>query len=379
MNTGDTLEVIGQQLQDMRENKLDIMANTGWPSVRAVNYGDDYQDSSIEEFHPRGVMLQMNNPRTNQSEPFGLNNLAHTQIAQHLGIPKKYYDTLTQEQPDLLVQNINDRMKFNPSDRMIRTLNGKLRAFLSNGYRAIDTDQLFEAVWPTISGLDLQVKSAKLTERQFYLKAVHREMTGEIGVGQIMRAGFMMKASDVGCGEIQVCRWYEELRCTNGWVVEKTLGQRHIGRKTEVGNIDNSREHFTDETRQAEDNAFVLKFRDSVSAIFNPAEFDKSLDRFREAKQAVITVPIDEAVEYVADKYRFTDTEKGSVLDHLARSGDPTKFGLGAAITRAAEDLEDYDRSTEFEARGTQLVDMTSKEWNKFAHVSVNAQGIRNN
>lgn len=372
MNTGDTLEVIGQQLANMKSNKLDIMVNTGNPTLRAVNYGTR-KDGELDNNElsdgprPRGVMLDIHNPRTNRVEPFGLNNLARAQIAQHLGIPKKYCDTLADEQPDLLAQNINDRMKYTPADRMIRTLDGKVRAFLSNGYRAIDTDQLFEAVWPTISALKLDVKSAKLTERNFYLKATHREMTGEIAVGKMMRAGFMMKSSDVGCGEIQVCRWYEECICTNGWVVEKTLGQRHIGRKTEVGNIDNSREHFTDETRQAEDKAFVLKFRDSVAAIFNPVEFDKSLDRFRKAKAARITAPLKEVVEHVADKYRFTDDEAGSVLDHLARGGDPTKFGLAAAITRTAEDLDDYDRVTEFEARGTQLVDMTGTEWSKFA------------
>tara|TARA_B100000586_G_C20085625_1_gene417502 strand:- start:646 stop:1614 length:969 start_codon:yes stop_codon:yes gene_type:complete len=316
-------------------------------------------------------MLHIDNPRTKTVDPFTLNNWSETQLAQHLKISKNYFDLLKAEQPDLLAYNINDRMKHMPKDRLFRTMNGTVRAFLSNSYKTMDIDEVFMAIWPIIEDLGLTVRSAKLTERHFYLKCVHTKLTGEIGVGQAMCAGFMLKTSDVGGGSFTLAEWIEELICTNGWVAEKVTEEKHLGRKSRVGSIENSREYFTDKTRMMEDKTFVSQCKDTVSAMFNPVRFEKTLDRFRKAKGIEISAPLKESVEVVSDKFRFNESESNGILEHLSRGGDPTKFGLAAAITRTAEDLKDYDRSTEFEGLGTRVVDMSSSEWSRIETAAI--------
>ena len=65
-----------------------------------------------------------------------LNEIAHRQIGEHLRIPAKYYDYIKEEFPDLLLENVNYLFNEKPSTRMIRTLDGTARAFLSERYRA---------------------------------------------------------------------------------------------------------------------------------------------------------------------------------------------------------------------------------------------------
>jgi hypothetical protein len=45
------------------------------------------------------------------------------------------------------------------------------------------------------------------------------------------------------------------------------------------------------------------------------------------------------------------------------RGDDLSQFGLINAVTRTAQDIPCYDRATEFEAMGGELLEMNVKEW----------------
>jgi hypothetical protein len=146
----------------------------------------------------------------------------------------------------------------------------------------------------------------------------------------------------------------------------KMFSQTHIGKSTSNG-VDNASEFFKDSTRMLADAAFFHKVKDTVEGMFDKDSFEKALLPMVEAGKQEITADPIKVVEYVADKYRFNDEEKGSCLGHLIRGGDLSKLGLGAAITRTAQDLGDYDRATEFEATGSKLVALPRVEWEKVA------------
>ena len=348
MKTGKTITQLAERLEYIREFGKDLVGSTG--NVTAIGNGDLTLDLGVEG-----------------RDPSPLNDVAHSQVAASVKIPKAYYDRMREQDPELLAHNVNTWFRKEPKNKMFRTLDNTVRAFVSDRFRPLDNADLAEAVLPTLANLELQVESCELTERRMYIKAYHPTLTSEPKVGTIMAAGVVIKGSDVGMGSTEVLRSVKEMRCTNGWIIEKTISQRHIGRKTSVGDVDNAREFFTDQTRQTEDRAFFLKMRDTVKSLFNKDEFEKSLTKFKEAGEQEITADPMKVVEYVADKYRFTDDEKGSCLNHLIRGGDLSKLGLGAAITRTAQDLECYDRATEFEATGTKLVELPRKEWDKVA------------
>ena len=64
-----------------------------------------------------------------------------------------------------------------------------------------------------------------------------------------------------------------------------------------------------------------------------------------------------------AKKFGLTEAERGSVLTHLIRGGDLSQYGLVNAVTRAAEDADDYDRATAFETLGGRIVELPRAEW----------------
>ena len=49
----------------------------------------------------------------------------------------------------------------------------------------------------------------------------------------------------------------------------------------------------------------------------------------------------------------------------MIRGGDLSLYGLSNAITRAAQDVESYDRSTEMESIGYTVLGMSRSDWQR--------------
>ena len=90
MKQGRTLEQLGQELQRQRTARADFIADT-----RQLNFKTDNNKSRIT--------FESNN----KTLVFGINQLAHQQIASRLGIPLKYYQRMQAEAPALLDENVN--------------------------------------------------------------------------------------------------------------------------------------------------------------------------------------------------------------------------------------------------------------------------------
>ena len=55
------------------------------------------------------------------------------------------------------------------------------------------------------------------------------------------------------------------------------------------------------------------------------------------------------------------------MLRHLIAEGDLSGYGLVNAVTHFSQEVEDYDRATEFEALGGKLIELPVKEWKELA------------
>src|SRR3970040_5988 len=79
---------------------------------------------------------------------YGITNLARRQLADKLKIPFTYFERMRTEQPALLDRNVNTWLQTDNERRMIRTLDGQVRAVLSDRYRRLDNFDLAENVLP---------------------------------------------------------------------------------------------------------------------------------------------------------------------------------------------------------------------------------------
>jgi len=293
---------------------------------------------------------------------FPLNAHAEGQIASRLKVPKRFWDRLIEDYPDELVEMVRAMFVKEHEERMLRTLDGKGRAFLSNRYRRIDNvDILTQAIVPAFSQFpEVEIRSAAITDTKMHVKATFPNVEAEIRVGEIMRAGVAISNSEVGAGGFNVSLFTEVLLCTNGMIGEKLLNKTHTGSRL-TGDDDGS--IFSDETLAAADKATMLEARDLILSAADSAKFEALVASCRGLTEIEVEAPAPKAVEELGDRHDLTETEQESILDHLIRGGDFTAWGYTNAVTRTAEDADDYERATELERLGGKLVELPAQDW----------------
>jgi hypothetical protein len=72
-------------------------------------------------------------------------------------------------------------------------------------------------------------------------------------------------------------------------------------------------------------------------------------------------------IETVKKTYNLGDGEGNGILTHLIEGGSLTQYGLANAITKFAQQVESYDRSTDLERIGAEVVALPSKNWSRLA------------
>jgi hypothetical protein len=83
------------------------------------------------------------------------------------------------------------------------------------------------------------------------------------------------------------------------------------------------------------------------------------------SKDAKISGDVPAVVQLAAKSYGLFERESQSVLDHLIRGEELSLYGLANAVTRHAQDVDSYDRSTELEMTAWSLLNMPKSEWTK--------------
>ena len=301
---------------------------------------------------------------------YGVTDLARRQLAEKLKIPFTYFERMRTEQPGLLDRNVNTWLENSNEPRMIRTLDGQVRAVLSDRYRRLDNYELAENVLPILQRLEgARFESVELTETKMYLKVVTPRIEYEIAPGDVVQAGIVITNSEVGHGTLSVQPLIYRLVCRNGLIASD-----HSLRKTHVGRILQSEGEaitfFKDDTLDADDKAFFLKVRDVVEAAVSEATFREVAQKMQKTLDIKLTGDPVKTVEVLANRYTFNEFERAGVLRHLIIEGDLSAYGLVNAVTHFSHDVEDYDRATEFEALGGKLIELPSSDWKELAEAA---------
>lgn len=296
-----------------------------------------------------------------KEERFQVTDHCLAQVVDRVGVPQAYAKRMLKESPSLLALNINHWFAAAPDVRMLRTIavnNPTARAFLSHRYRPFDNHDLVQHCIPKLVEAGCEVKSCEVTDKFLYLQATTPRVTGEVKVGDVVQAGVTLSNSEIGCRSIAVEPLIFRLSCLNGMVMKTALRRHHVGRGGEgAWGGDEALEVFSDRTRQLDDQAFWAKVKDVIDDVLKPEKFARHLEVLRDAARGNIGKPL-EAVEILSDRYSFDKQEKDSVLQHLVRGGDLSQWGLANAVTAAANTMDSYDRSIDFERIGGEIVEL---------------------
>ena len=308
--------------------------------------------------------LDLEIPTNGKTETFGINEVAHSQIAGKLNIPKRYYDRMREEAPDLLATNVNAWFRKEPKQRLVRTLDRNARAYLSDKYGILyDNAMLARACFPVLQEFPLmEYKSMQITDQRMYLQCVLPSIQGDIKVGEPVQAGAVISNSETGHGRFLVEQLLYVLSCANGNIRGHSIARTHIGRKIES---DDLQSYYRKETIQADIKAFEMKIEDTVRNAFSEITFHEDLKLLQETTTRKIpSGNIDGSVKEVAKTFSLIDDEKNDVLSRLIEGGDLSQWGMAQAVTNIANDeTHSYDRVIELERIGGKILDLNKSQW----------------
>ena len=351
MKSGISLVEMAQEIQRQNDLKADYMLDTR--SLRLEPFGGGLYLNAYDKSGDYAV------------EPLEVNAIAHRQIGTHLKIPAAYYDKMLEEYPELLAQNVNAWFQREPAVRMVRTIDGTARAFLSNRYRRIDNLDIAGIVLPVLQEMEgMHFESCQLTDSRMYIKVVNKRLEAEVVPGDIVQSGVIISNSEVGLGSVNIQPLVYRLVCSNGMVVNDAQTRRtHIGR---VNEADENFQLFSQETLAADDHAFAMKIKDTVMAAVDETRFTRVVGMMREATTVQMnTTDIPGVVRLASKDFNITEEESTGVLQRLIEGKDLTLYGLSNAVTRFSQDVDSYDRATALEGIGYNILSMPRQQWNR--------------
>ena len=159
MKSGRSLVELARELERQLGTKKDLLV----PLPRTHHSTAADGECVLEIDEPDGV------------QRYGITALARRQLAEKLKIPYAYFERMRTEQPELLDRNVNAWLAREEGERqLLRTLDGQVRAVLSERYRRLDNHDLVEHVLPALQALpEARFESVELTETRLYLKVVY--------------------------------------------------------------------------------------------------------------------------------------------------------------------------------------------------------------
>ena len=375
MKTGREIQDLWKELDRQNKAKRDFVADTRAVAVRPVAV-KERETLQI----PTALEMQIN------EDFYPVSRHALRQIGEKIKIPAKYVDRLAADHPDMLAYNVNALFSREPKNQMVRTLDGNVRAFLSDRFRPLDNHDLAMAVIPHLHKANAVIESAEVTDQRLYIKASLPELVAELepppgavmGEGhqiffETVKGGVCVRNSEVGLGKLEILPSTFTKRCTNyATFPAEGFGKIHLGSKIGSDGETNAWEYFTDSTKEKSDAAVWAQVNDLCAAAMDGRIFEKIVEDLKRAQSDKLDPGsnIPKIVEVTAKKFGMTKDDESGVLFELIQAGDLSRYGLHAAVTRYSNDVADYDKASELELVGGKIIELPKNQWSEIARAA---------
>jgi len=379
-NENRSLEDMLHVIKNQNDMKQDYIAPTDQLQFRTLqNEGESAYSQIVME--------------ANHGEPtkiLNVNQHCFDQIAQKAEIATPTARRLQQNYPREMDNLINAIWQKENSKRMVRTFEntnqnssfnydnhtGTARAFLSDKFKTFDNSDLLESAIPTLGESDACWKIVNFanTDKKLYIRLKSEVIQADAGVGDIMGHGIGISNSETGSGSISVFGINWTLACLNGMQNENVTRKAHItsAQKGDTWNI------LTDETKQADNKSLKLQLRDIVSSYASRETFDQNIEKMKRAKEDIVDVTKNEAVENLGKVLTLSKKETSSVLDGLLNTIGQSGYEQGQKLNRATlvnactavGNTADPDNVDFWQRLGGKVLNLGKTDWNRVAMAS---------
>lgn len=335
--------------------------------------------SARVEVADNALVLRMDIPGSGP-ELFTINATARGQLAGTLNVPTRYLDRLAEGgHHDIAADTLSKLLQREPKRHLWRFMGDRLRAVLSDRYRAIDNLDLMVIGIEAMRSRGFQVWDLRYNDDGGFFKVVgvhpevERTLRGDTpGLHRIQRFGQLypmvsISNSETGRASCAIDVGAIDGGCCNGLVLGRLLGQVHVGRKAEEGLV-----VYAEDTQRAMNDELQLRLRDTIHAAMDLDEFEGRCLALEGTTQRVIERPT-QVVEKLGD-LGVTQTQQEEILAELLRTGDTTQWGLAAAVTATVNPANrgelDDEQVEAMEGVGGKILTMSETEWNKLVAVA---------
>jgi len=280
-----------------------------------------------------------------KDNPFLITRPCHNQIAERLEIPVRYYSKMDSEAPELLIENVNTWLKKNSKEVFVRGLGNSVRAFLSDRYRVIDHPDVLYCSLNELQAYEADVEDCYLSETEMNVKVKSNQLKDFVRHKEdLIIGGLLLVNSETGHHALRVEPRMFRVKCTNGMVIEEFLTRQiHLG---------NGSDEF--------DEMIYLSIRRSIKELFG--RFGEIIQVLRETTEIKVKNP-QRVINNVVEHYKLSETQKENIL--IAFGGEPEydKYGIANAVTRAAKNEENWEKSLDLERIGGKLITLSREEF----------------
>lgn len=371
MGVGDLV----QELKRRMESRVDVIADTRQMEI-LVRDGRFYLAANPGTALTEWMVSGPNGGMEVETQAIG-------QVLERcdVSVPKQFGERLAAKHPEWAAELVTNLLRASGTTRMVRMMDNRVRAFLSNAYRCLDNYDMAATALQVAQTVGAEVVECHLTPTRMELKLVNRNVWESVDATQrdagggyaawanhkwIGHVGFngggelpggpgtihpliSVGNSETGHGGYFVSVGILQAICCNGAIVRRELGQVHLGAKQTLEGV------LQQDTLRAEAKAIHLKARDIITAGFDAAKF-KQLAGLMEKANAVTIANPKPVLDFCVENAIFTESQRDDIFAHFVRDYKPTVLGLASAMTRAAQDYDDADVSSELENAAGDLI-----------------------
>ena len=276
----------------------------------------------------------------NKRESFSVTKPCHSQIADKLEIPFKYYHKMENEAPELLAENVNTWLKKTDKKFFIRGLGDSIRAFLSERYRVIDHMNVLYCSLNELQAHEAEIEDCYLSEIEMNIKVKSQKLKDFVRhKDDLIVGGLFFTNSETGHKALRVEPRLFRVKCSNGMIVEE-----FVTREVHLGNGD-----------ELYDEMIYLSLRRSIKELFS--RFGEIIQALRESTEIKIKNP-QKVINNVVEQYKLSESQKENILMAFGAEPEYDKYGITNAISLAAHKEETWEKSVELERIGGKLISL---------------------
>jgi hypothetical protein len=237
------------------------------PGPRLRFDGDIYER---EEGAPADILMRVDSKE--DFEPLSIQKFAMGQICSRANIPTRYAEFLREPEQagwghKLLAENFNQLYSHDKDNFLTRSYDGRLRGFLSDRYRRLDSRPLLESFTGECQKYGLVPIEGYGSETKVALKAL-LPCVFEPVPNEVMCFGVMWENSDYGNGAHTIRAFAMRLWCTNYAITEVGFRQIHLGKRLTENMT------WSNQTYALDTQATASQIRDVVNQGISPASIE---------------------------------------------------------------------------------------------------------